>query len=109
MRTTILAAILAAACEPKRPDVPAATPEQIEKARAGARQLQSLAEQYQLQKRACPDGVAALVAAGFAAPDTADPWGAEFAIACKQGGPIVVTSHGPDAKLGTPDDISSAR
>lgn len=34
-----------------------------------------------------------------------DPWGKPFAIACPEGGEIVVTSSGPDGKPGSEDDI----
>ncbi|MBC8066832.1 MAG: prepilin-type N-terminal cleavage/methylation domain-containing protein [Deltaproteobacteria bacterium] len=79
---------------------------QLEDARNNAVQVQQLSEQYQLQKRKCPRNVQELKAAGFAAREAKDPWGAEFEIRCEQGA-IEVVSSGPDGQANSEDDISS--
>lgn len=108
MRPLTLAALIAlVACDKPAEPTPAPNPADIEKARTEAVQVQQLAEQYQLQKRACPTSVAELVAADFVKSAPVDPWGGDYTIVCEEGGGIEVRSVGPDKVAGNADDISS--
>lgn len=68
--------------------------------------LHGAAQMYIATQGACPTSVEALAEAKMIPKASGDPWGAGYAIACKdQGATLTITSHGPDGKPGTPDDV----
>lgn len=68
--------------------------------------LHGAAQMYLATQGACPTSVEALAEAKMIPKASGDPWGAGYAIACKdQGATLTITSHGPDGKPGTPDDV----
>jgi hypothetical protein len=66
------------------------------------------AERYAARHGECPSVATLISARRLDADYTSDPWGGAYEIECS-GSRVIVRSAGPDRRVGTEDDISSAR
>lgn len=80
---------------------------QVKTAETAARTVRNAVSQWQLSNNdySCPT-VSQLIQDKQldSGQNTSDPWGAEFTITCNSD-EVIVSSGGPDKKVGTPDDV----
>lgn len=71
-----------------------------------ATMLHGAAQMHLVSRGKCPASVEDMRVAGMIAKVPVDPWGAGYVVACTDdGASLTVTSHGPDGKPATPDDV----
>jgi general secretion pathway protein G len=82
---------------------------QLDTARTEVIKIRGAVETYRVNKRGkCPKTMQDLKAAGFIDKIAKDPWGTEYELKCPgEKDQIDVVSAGPDAEMGTADDIAS--
>jgi hypothetical protein len=75
-------------------------------AKTEGKMLHGAAQMYIATQAACPASVDALAEAKMIPKASVDPWGAGYVVTCKdQGATLTITSHGPDGKPATADDV----
>ena len=82
---------------------------QLDTARTEVVKIRGAIETYRVNKRGkCPKTMEDLKAAGFIDKVAKDPWGTTYEFKCPgEKDQIDVVSAGPDAEMGTADDIAS--
>ena len=82
---------------------------QLDTARTEVIKIRGAVETYRVNKRGkCPKTMEDLKAAGFIDKVAKDPWGTTYEFKCPgEKDQIDVVSAGPDAEMGTADDIAS--
>jgi hypothetical protein len=71
-----------------------------------AKMLHGAAQMYVATQGACPTSIEALADAKMIPKVSVDPWGAGYVVACTdQDAMLTITSHGPDGKPSTADDV----
>jgi general secretion pathway protein G len=82
---------------------------QLDTARNEVKTIKASIDAYRVSKRGkCPKAMEDLKAAGFIDKVAKDPWGTTYEFKCPgEKDQIDVVSAGPDAEMGTADDIAS--